>query len=222
MPANNFPRLICLIGIDGSGKTTLAKNFVEEAKKIGIKYKYVWGNAQPIFLRPLRAMAHLTVLRKTDMKKANEDYEHVKETVSVKYGFLSRIYSRVLMLDYFIWLFLKVTVPLFLGRKIICDRYVFDVAINLYFLNKALFTDIEKTAHSLLRYFPAPGLLFLIDVPSAVAFQRKNDIPSMGFLEKRRVIYQKLSGEFNAVVLDGTSPLLDSVNEVIKRMTGVK
>jgi thymidylate kinase len=218
----NPPKLICLMGMDGSGKTTLAKKLVTEADRLGIRYSYVWGNAQPIFLRPLRAMAHRTVLRKTDMKKDNEDYEQVKEKVSAKYGFLSLIYSRVLMVDYFIWLFLKVKVPLLLGRRIICDRYVFDVAINLYFLNKSLFPDIEKTVHSLLRYFPAPGLLFLIDIPPAVAFRRKSDIPSIGFLQKRRVIYQKLSEEFNAVVLDGTSPILDSVNEVIKRMTGVK
>jgi thymidylate kinase len=218
----NPPKLICLMGMDGSGKTTLAKELVAATGRLGIHYRYIWGNAQPIFLRPLRAIAHLTVLRKTDMKKDNEDYEQVKQKVSAKYGFFSRIYSRVLMVDYFIWLFFKVKVPLFLGRRIICDRYLFDVAINLHFLNKSFFPDIEKTVHSLLRYFPAPGLLFLIDLPPAVAFQRKSDIPSIGFLEKRRVIYQKLSEEFNAVVLDGTSPIVDSVNEAIKRITGVK
>ena len=218
----NPPQLICLMGMDGSGKTTLARELVTEAERLGIHYRYVWGNAQPIFLRPLRTLAHLTVLRKTDMKKDNEDYEQVKEKVAAKYGFFSRIYSRVLMVDYFIWLFLKVKVPLFLGRRIICDRYLFDVAINLYFLNKSLFPDIERTVHSLLRYFPAPDLLFLIDIPPVVAFRRKSDIPSIGFLEKRRLIYQKLSEEFNAVVLDGTSPIVDSVNEAIRLMTGVK
>jgi thymidylate kinase len=216
------PKLICFMGIDGSGKTTLARELVREADRLGIHYRYVWGNAQPIFLRPLRALAHLTVLRKTDMKKDNEDYEQVKEKVSIKYGFFSRIYSRVLMVDYFIWLFLKVKIPLFLGRRILCDRYLFDVAINLYFLNKSLFPEIERTVHSLLRYFPAPDLLFLIDIPPAVAFERKSDIPSIGFLEKRRAIYHKLSEDFNAVVLDGTSPIVDSVNVVLKYMTGVK
>ncbi len=109
----NFPNLICLIGIDGSGKTTLAKSFVEEAKKFGIKYKYVWGNAQPIFLKPLRFVAHLTVLRKFDRFKDNNQYEKAKEDASYRFGILSWIYSSIYLIDYIVWLFLKIKVPLF-------------------------------------------------------------------------------------------------------------
>ncbi len=218
----NPPKLICLVGIDGSGKTTLAKELVREANRRGFSFKYVWGNAQPIFLRPLRALAHLTVLRNVDMQKNNEDYERIKEKVSKRYGFLSNVYSRILVVDYCIWLFLKVRVPLSFGKRIICDRYLFDVAVNLYFLNKSLFFNIEKTTDSLLKYFPAPDLLFVIDVPPDVAFQRKNDIPSIAFLERRRSIYRNLGDKFNAVELDGTAPILTSVNEIIRRMEEIR
>jgi len=216
MPANDFPRLICLIGIDGTGKTTLAKTFIREANKIGLKYNYVWGNAQPIFLKPLRALAHLTLLRNVEMQKDNEHYEKEKERISAKYGVLLLLYSRILILDYFIWIFLKIKLPLFLGKRIICDRYVFDVAINLYFLNKRYFSDIEKTIRNLFKYFPKPDLLYLIDIPVPVALGRKKDIPSPGFLEKRKVIYERLGKIYNARILDGQQPITDLINLIVR------
>ncbi len=211
----NFPNLICLIGIDGSGKTTLAKSVVEEAKKLGIKYKYVWGNARPIFLKPLRFIAHLTVLRKFDRFKDNNQYEKAKEEVLYRFGILSRIYSSIYLIDYIVWLFLKVKVPLFFGKKIICDRYIFDVAINLYFLNKKQFGDIKTIIQFLFKYFPQPELLYLVDVPSKVAFERKTDVPSVDFLEKRRGIYQRLSEIYNARKLDGTMSIKDLTNIIL-------
>jgi len=57
--------------------------------QIGNSLQICLGKCTAIFLRPLRAIAHLTVLRKTDMKKDNEDYEQVKEKVAAKYGFFS-------------------------------------------------------------------------------------------------------------------------------------
>lgn len=212
------PSLICLIGIDGSGKTTLAKALAEETKKSGLNYKYVWGNAQPIFLLPLRKLAHLTVLRNVDMKKENDRYDKVKEDVSTKYCFLLWIYSRVLLFDYVIWLFFKVKLPLFLGKKVICDRYIYDVAISLYFLNKSYFADIEKTINKLFNYFPKPELLYLIDVPVAVAFKRKNDIPSLAYLENRKIIYTKLSNAFNVSKLNGENSIEDLVKTIIQDM----
>ena len=217
-----FPRLICLIGIDGSGKTTLAKAFVEKADKIGMKYRYVWGNAQPIFIKPLRTIAHLTLLRNVDMQKDNERYEKIKEETSVKHSILSWLYSRILIFDYIIWLFFKVKLPLSLGRRIICDRYVFDVAVNLYFLNKKYFSNIEKTINTLLKYFPEPSLLYLLDVPISVAFKRKNDVPSIGYLEKRTVIYERLGKFFRARKLDGEKSVLDLINTIVKDIRGAE
>lgn len=218
MHKNRFPCLICLVGIDGSGKTTLAKVFVEEAKKRGITYKYVWGNAQPIFLRPLRALAHLTFLRSFDMKRDYEQYEKIKEEASSKHVILSWIYGRIFLLDYIIWLFLKVKLPLLFGQKIICDRYVIDVAVNLYFLNKNYFPNIENTIRSLFKYFPKPELLYIVDVPVSVAFARKTDIPSVDFLEKRRAIYQRLGEIFNARKLDGNQSVSELTEIILKEI----
>lgn len=214
----NLPRLICFMGIDGSGKTTLAKELVKASEAQGIRYRYVWGNAQPIFLRPLRALAHLTILRKADMKKDNSNYERAKEEASTKFGFVSRIYSLVLILDYFIWLFIKVRLPLIMGKKIICDRYVFDVAVNLHFLNKSLYPDSKQLVHFFLRYFPSPDLLFFIDISPEVAFLRKADIPSVSFLQRRQAVYRQLGQEYKAIVLNGADPIPVSLSKVVQNI----
>jgi dTMP kinase len=204
------------MGIDGAGKTTLAKTFIEKADKIGLKYKYVWGNAEPIFIRPARAIAHLTFLRNVDMHTDHDRYENVKEKISSKHHVFSSAYSSVLLFDYFVWLFFKVKLPLYFGRRIICDRYVFDVAINLYFLNKVLFADIQKTIKLLLKYFPKPDFIYLVDIPASVAFRRKSDIPSIGFLKKREAMYRRLSEIFGARKLNGNQPVADSIKIIIQ------
>jgi len=220
MQISQLPRLICLIGVDGSGKTTLAKTFEKEANKIGLKYRYVWGNAQPIFIRPLRWLAHLTLLRDLDMQKDNDRYEKVKEAITTKHISLSRIYARILIIDYIIWLLLKIKFPLFFGERIICDRYVFDVAVNLYFLDRNHFANVSKTIRSLFKYFPQPDLLYLLDVPISVAYERKEDIPSLRFLEKRQGIYRRIGGEFNAKTLDGCQPISTSIKILTNDING--
>ena len=48
-PARNL--LICFTGIDGSGKTALAKNLVCTLNSEGFKFKYAYNRVDPIFCR---------------------------------------------------------------------------------------------------------------------------------------------------------------------------
>ena len=47
------PFMICLIGMDGSGKTSQALALNKYLKDYGISNKYVWGRWDPIIFKPI-------------------------------------------------------------------------------------------------------------------------------------------------------------------------
>lgn len=200
----NLPRLICFSGIDGSGKTTLAKTVVENGRKIGIDYKYVWANAQPILIQPLRWISNRTFLRGQDMFRDYNSYKSTKLTIVRKNLIIRWMYISVLLLDYFIWLMIRVNLPRMFGRNIVLDRYIFDVAINTGLLLERPVRTIYSWTKIILYFFPKPDLLFWVDVPEEEAFERKNDIPSMEYLHERRKIYAELMQRWEPILVDGT------------------
>ena len=62
------------------------------------------------------------------------------------------------------------------------------------------------TTRELKRYsslFPKPDIIFLVDVPAEIAYQRKCDVPSLSYLEERNKIYHSIQGEYGMIPLDG-------------------
>jgi thymidylate kinase len=59
----------------------------------------------------------------------------------------------------------------------------------------------------LLNIMPEPDLIFLIDLPSEIAYSRKNDVPHISYLSERRELYCSLKEKYDAkiVILDGTN-----------------
>ena len=215
-------KLICFTGIDGSGKTTLAKGLVETMEKKGIRYKYVYGRLEPFILRPFIAIGRKIFLRGKDMFRDYTEYSSTKNGAIEHHSFLFTFYRYILLFDYFLQLLFKIRIPLMLGRNIVCDRYVYDTVIT------DLSVDMNYSNHEIRdlikRFFyiaPKPDLAFLIDLPEKIAFQRKNDTPSIEYLKERRKMYLDVGKEEGMLVLDGSKKLDDLEglirNEVFKK-----
>jgi dTMP kinase len=70
----------------------------------------------------------------------------------------------------------------------------------------------------MLDFAPPPDLIFLIDLPESIAFQRKDDTPSLYYLKERREIYRWLSREYKMEVIDGTKSMAEVEAEVKRRL----
>ena len=201
---------ICLTGIDGSGKTTLAKslaNTIIEGKRFNLKYAH--GSFEPFILKPLIIAGKMIFLRAKNEFNDFQGYFDAKRDFSNKHRLLSLFYQHVLFSAYFLRILRKIRIPLMFGNHIISDRYVYDslinLGLNLGYSNK----EIQRTIQRYLRSIPKPDLVFLIDVPEEVAYWRKNDLPSIDYLRQRRRIYLYLEKEYEMVILDGTKDLRD-------------
>jgi len=206
MVRNNF--LICFVGMDGSGKTTLAKDLVETMRQNGIQYKYVYGRLEPFILKPFIMIGRKMFLRGNDMFEDYKQYSSAKNSAIKRHSFLFVFYRYVLLFDYFLQLLFRVRLPTILGKNIVCDRYVYDTAITDLSVDMNLSSlEIQDLIERIFYIAPKPDLTFLIDLPEETAFQRKDDTPSIEYLRERRKIYLNIGKKYEMEVLDGSRSL---------------
>ena len=197
--------LVCFTGIDGSGKTTLAKSLVRSLKSRGIASVYVYGRVKPVMLRPFVWFGRLVFMRGKDMFDDYTEYSKTKRRAIRKHHALFGLYCCTLWIDYVIQISFKVCLPLLHRQIVVCDRYVYDTVIT------DLATDMDYSTEQIVsqlrrvfRFVPRPDIVFLVDAPEEVAYRRKDDHPSIKYLKERRQIYLDVSKYRDISVLDGT------------------
>ena len=222
MKQNNTKGIfICFTGIDGSGKTTLAKSLTERLTKDGIECHYVYNRLTPYLLRPFITIGHKLFLRGKDMHSSYTEYSAAKRKAA-RGNPLSLVYQWLLVLDYSIQVFVKVKIPLMRGKNIVCDRYTYDtLATDLAIDFNYSAEKLVRVANQLSRLFPTPRLVFLVDLPEEIAYQRKDDVPSVEYLRERRGIYQQLAKLHRMIVIDGSQELAEVQAEVKAKVSEV-
>ncbi|MCD6193248.1 MAG: hypothetical protein J7L26_07225 [Candidatus Aminicenantes bacterium] len=197
---------ICFMGIDGSGKSSLANKTKEILLNYGIKSKYVWGGYNLFALRPIVKMARNVVTRKHDPFKDYSLYHSYLKKLGRR-KFIFKIYKYLLLLEYLIEILIKIRIPLWLGKNIIADRYIFDTATNISSNYDFSFEEYKRLIDDLLRLCPMPDIVYFVDIPEEVALKRKRDIPSLEYLINRRKYYKKIPNYYNVITLDGLDNL---------------
>lgn len=194
--------LICFVGIDGAGKSTLAKALVARTEEHGIRWKHVWGgfNASFTIFRPMIGAMKRSVFR-------GNRHMHESRTKGrvLRSSLLSTVYQYLAVLDYLLQTLVRIRLPLALGRNVVCDRYIYDLITSIGVL---LDYPPDRTLTLLdrcLALVPQPDLTFLVDLPEALAYQRKDDIVALEFLSVRRAIYLQMAKRYRMITLDGSS-----------------
>lgn len=206
-------KFICIIGIDASGKTTLAKGLVNKLNQKGIRAKHVWGGYECYVLRPLVYIGEKLFLHGSD---PFEDYSHYHNTIqkTAENSIISNLYRNLTLIEYLFQIFFKIQIPLLLGKAIVSDRYVYDIIINLAVNLGYSDEELKRHLKRFMRICPKPNLVIFINTPPEVAFKRKNDIPSLKYLELREKFYLSIADEYNVMVLDGNKNL-NELEEII-------
>ena len=200
--------LICFTGVDGTGKTTLSKELVRSLNERGIRCEYVYARLTPIISRPFMLIGRSIFLRGRSEFGNYPEYTNTKRVAMEKNSTLSRFYQQILLFDYLLQVFFKVKVPRRFGKNIVCDRFIYDTVITDLSVDMDYSIDTTmRLLDSMSRFFPEPDITFLIDVSEEIAYQRKDDTPSIEYLRERRNIYLTIGKEYEMVILDGTKKL---------------
>jgi thymidylate kinase len=216
-------RFICLTGIDGSGKTTLAHSLTEWLGLRGQTYHYVYARFLPVLVRPIWGAAKQIFLSKEERRQEYIEYTARKRTL-LRGGIFSRLHEISVLIDYAIQIFFKVTLPLWRGKNLVCDRYVYDTVVSDLApdLNYSS-GQMQKVIDWCLAIMPRPDLVFLLDVPETATMSRKTDVAAVEYVRERREIYRSLTLRERAVTLDGTLPreqIRDRAGEIVRTHFG--
>ncbi len=200
-------RVIALMGIDGSGKSTLSRSLQQELERLGVPAVARWATLRPFLMRPVIAAAKFLLVRKAPKSADYEAHIAAKRSGMNKMRFAHSIYFLVMTLDYLPQAWWKVGLPRLLGKHVICDRYYQDLALDFAITINGDPARMMKALHTLEKWVPTPDLHYFVAVPPAVALARKDDVPSIGYLEERDRYYRAMAVSLGLPILDGQAPV---------------
>ena len=195
--------IICIIGIDGAGKTTLAHNLVEALQSQGHEAVYLYGRTIPIISRFLMFLGRVSILHRYDPWEDYPRYNaYKKQTMSNR--LLRFVYTIAIFMDYLSQIWIKLLLHFGRNRTVVLDRYIYDtvisdLAVHLNYTN----AQTKKTIDRGLQVLPKPKFSFLVDLPEEVAFSRKDDMPHIEYLIERRGWYLDLESRAEMIKING-------------------
>jgi thymidylate kinase len=205
-------KIISIIGPDGVGKTTQARMLIEELKKRNYKTRYLWMRWNHKFSLPILVLARL--LRLSEVKK-------LKYGKKIVYHYFNRnkaielIYKYTTFIDTIISVFFKVYFISSFNDFLICDRYIYDIIIDLAISTrnpKLLDSFISRLFLSLSKEVTAITLMVNYDTLK----HRKYDVLKDKDLKLKIHLYKIFSKYLKIPLIDAEKPINEVHLDIMK------
>jgi len=202
-------KVICLSGIDGSGKSTHSFLLYHYFKKQGINVKYLWLRWFAFFTYFLYFYAR--ILRRTIPIK------HRGHIIKIHVWWTDKalriLYPHLLLLDISLWFMFNVAIAFFRNVKvIILDRSMLDALVDIIWearYTKFLGSWIGHLVYNIIRSMR----VIILDANIQEILSRKHDIISLKELKFKRVCYTIIARYLNSPLIDTSRR---SIGEVFK------
>jgi len=180
--------LVCFIGMDGSGKSTVTSNLSDVFKKNKLKSSLIYTGRGRNNLLPIQFFG-----RKYKAKEKKEETSEKRSNKSLKKKLIYSLAAPVFALDLYLR-YLKDIFPKRIKDEIvIVDRYATDLLLMKNVNNK-----LRKVLYSI---FPKPTMVFYLYNDPELLYQRKPGHPA-GDLERQEKLF------------DMILPTLDNLNKI--------
>lgn len=217
--------IICFLGPDGSGKTTLSELLLKDLKEMGFSPLRVWwlSGDDSIVRRMLKKLRGI-----------NEGEEGVSSSSKQAYSMKGRLadklfrtwFPRIVLMDY-LRFGIALTSKQRIQRKndiLILDRYYYDVIASISW--EFEFSEVRRKNYLKLfsALLPSPDIFFIIRVSPETSLARKStEIRSLGFAKensmKHESIISYVSSRYpdRSMEIDNTGKLESAREEVLRK-----
>jgi hypothetical protein len=198
------PRFIYLAGCDGTGKTTQAEILLAELKALKVKADRLWLRFPFFFCLPLLAYARW---------RGSSWYEDTGESRHGYWDFrgswlLRVVFPWLLLLDAALFTIAKVYLPLYLGKTIVCERFVLDTLVDLSLAMDDLGFPGRHPGKLYPALLPGRATIAILDLDVRTIRRRRPDLLGDKRLEARLEAYRQLAagGGYPVFSTKKTSP----------------
>jgi dTMP kinase len=208
-------KMVVLIGLDGSGKSTQAGLLRDWFRSGGTPAETVWMRGESYLTRPVLAVGKKLLRAPRETKrgegiKAGKTYDRYvgSKHALFRNRLLRRVWTGLTLLDLYITFraaFVRIPRDTVV---VVLDRYIYDSFIDIDTAYGEEGREAERLLGSALAgLFPKPDLVLLLEITPGEAMKRKDDIPSMAYLEKREAVYETVGRAVGAVRVDAGRPV---------------
>lgn len=193
---------ICLLGVDGAGKTTTAREIADIMRIVEEKTYPVYIGWKP-FLPTSKLMHLIGYFFKKENKKTPKEYQR-----SEKCDFLNELIFLHFFFEHISRYLFEIYLKLRRTHCLVADRYFYDILAQNSRANNSKFLKL------LLKIFPRPDLIFFLDNKPEVIFRRKKEF-KIAELKRQRNQYIKLSRIIPIKKVNTSSPIPKVAEKII-------
>lgn len=213
-------KILVFSGIDGSGKTTLAKMLIRDLESHGYRVRYCWCRHESLVTSALVKVLKKISTAEVEHSIEEHEYTHLKRGI-FRFAIFRVAYELFVLVDYALEVHNKMKKLRRPYDVVVIDRYYLDVAADVIAECDLGYNDARRFQGALARFVPKPAATFLFTVPVQVSLERKNDIVSREYIVRRLNAYKVLSSSTTLDVIDGTMSIDSALSEVEKRLAYV-
>lgn len=184
------PSLIVFCGVDGAGKTTLAKELIKYLKKQGLKPGFIHGHGYGV-----------------SQNSFGLDEMRVKSLRS-----LFRLLVPFAFFDNLFTYYFKYK-PILSNKTLVCDRYFYDKLARMMHYGICS----QFIAKIYLKLLPKPNFVFFLDIDPKKALRRKKEYSSKELFVFKK-IYQFLAKNLKASIINTNLPLDTCIQKIIEHV----
>ena len=202
--------LICIIGVDGVGKTTHVHKLLDRLKQNGVICRYTWFRFFHFISLPLLAFCRLTNLTvyegKNDQRMGRHEFYRSKV--------ISFLYPWFLFIDILPMYFIKIYVPLRFGYTVVCDRFIYDTLVDLMIDLKDFDIYKKYIGRLFINLIPKDACTILLDLNESSIRERRYDLRNDQSLKARRKMYNLIAKEFKLPIIENNLTIEDIHNKI--------
>jgi thymidylate kinase len=204
-------KLICFVGVDGSGKSTQINLLRQSITKKGLRCRSFWLGWIPYVSSPLRFFTKKRGYTKREYYRSHE------YTIPFFYKnkLLAFLFPFIMLFDYLYLIYLQILPRKINNDYLLLDRYAYEIIIRMH--ESSRLQSLKRFFIWLIPHiFPKPDYTILIDINERTVENRKPEFPS-SIIKERRQQYLKLAEKYGFFIIKGIKSK-EKINQAIEKI----